>query len=1470
MNTRKTRSTLTARLAPWLALAVALPGCDPGSGTAAGALSGGSNGSGGANGGGVGGGGPTSQGGGGAGQGGAGGVGQGGAGGVGQGGSGGAGQGGSGQGGAGGVGQGGSGGVSQGGAGGVGQGGAGGVGQGGSGGIIQGGAGGVGQGGAGGTSVSTGPTYRSPYAVAYSSDGATLAVSDPTAGELVLLDPKAGTSLRSVKLGGEPKGLAWSGAGKVLVAEYGAGSIAEVDTAAGSILRRLDVGPKPTDVAVTADGARLVVPDFALNQVRILESATGNTQATVPVAPYPFAVALAPSGSTAVVTHLVAAGDATKPDAAATVSVLDIAGGKVIANIKLPFGSSSARGVRCSPDGKWAYVVHTLGRVTIPTTHLFRGWINTDALSIIDLASNSVYATVLLDRITEGAADPWGVAVSADGKSLWVSASGVHQVLRVDLAMLHKLLAGPIPSELVKAGGRAPTATARSKSGYNKPLSDVWFDIAADPTKRALLADDLGALWGAGLLQIVRLAPAQGPRGIALSPDGKQLAVAIYFAGQVGLVNAATPQVDRFVDVGTQPEETWARQGQRLFHDASTTIQSWLSCATCHPDGRADGLNWDLLNDGAGNVKNAKSMVYAPNTPPAMAHGVRATAGVAVTAGFKYIKFVMPQPEQELAVATFVNTLAGEPYGRAGAARSEAAQRGEAVFTKAECGKCHSGRYTTDMKMYDVGTQNSKDSSAEFDTPTLADLWRSAPYLHDGSAATLKDVLTTKNAGDRHGKTSTLTPDEINDLAQYLLELEPPAPEQVELFPAQGASPPKVAFRGENPTASKGGLDLTDPKLANLDKILFIKRAYLPTNVHDNGGHMCDEYHGFNAQKGGGLFVIENVLSGTPTERNVLASSTCANGPHQGKKLEGGGFLSPDLSYDGKQILFAYTDIGTFKTWTETSVFHVFKVNVDGTGLTQLTQGAHNDFDPTWLPDGRIVFISDRRGGYGRCHPRTVPVYTLFVMNADGTGVEPLSYHETNEWHPSVDNNGQIVYTRWDYVDRGSNQVHHPWITTPDGLDPRATVGNYAYHGNIVPRAVMNIRAIPGSNKIVGTAAAHHQQAYGSIVMMDNDIEDDDEMGQYTVITKDAGFPEATVGSDADHKYATAWPIDEHRFLVVHDPDSNAHGLTNKRFGIYLIDDQGGKKLLYQDTSTSCLDPIPLAPRPTPPVMTPSRTGTKTAPAEVNLLNVYDSMLPMPAGVEIKALRVVQVYPKSTPNTIDPRLGHGAVLYNDQNGRGSLGTVPVETDGSAHFLLPPGKSVFFQALDADGTAVQSMMSVAYSVPGGTRITCQGCHERRYRAPRPRAEMPIAFGRAASTLQPDPDGSAPLSFARLIQPILDKYCVSCHGSAKPGDLSKGNYQSDPDRFYASYKNLQPYLSYYNFDYSWGPVVTTPGKFGARISKLYPLLKAGHQGVTLSDAELRTIALWLDLNSDMYSDDIKRDAQANGDAVTPSVE
>jgi len=158
--------------------------------------------------------------------------------------------------------------------------------------------------------------------------------------------------------------------------------------------------------------------------------------------------------------------------------------------------------------------------------------------------------------------------------------------------------------------------------------------------------------------------------------------------------------------------------------------------------------------------------------------------------------------------------------------------------------------------------------------------------------------------------------------------------------------------------------------------------------------------------------------------------------------LNFGSFLSPSLSYDGKVIYFCHTEAAGNYTWNEHSTFHIFKVNVDGSVLRQLTDGPLNDLFPHPLPNGRLVFISERRGGYGRCHGRLCPTYTLYSMNVDGTDITLLCAHETNEWQPWVDNDGMIIYTRWDYVDRGDDQTHHPWITYPDGRDARSIHGN--------------------------------------------------------------------------------------------------------------------------------------------------------------------------------------------------------------------------------------------------------------------------------------------------------------------------------------------------------------------------------------------------------------------------------------------
>ena len=210
-----------------------------------------------------------------------------------------------------------------------------------------------------------------------------------------------------------------------------------------------------------------------------------------------------------------------------------------------------------------------------------------------------------------------------------------------------------------------------------------------------------------------------------------------------------------------------------LFHDATLSFQHWQSCASCHPgDGRIDGINWDLLNDGIGNPKNTKSQLLSHQTPTAMATGVRETAEMAVRSGIRYIQFAV-RPEQEAeAMDEYLKALKPIPSPlRVNGKLSGAAKRGKKIFGKVGCAKCHPAPLYTDMQKYNVGTGLGQEIDTEFDTPTLIEIWRTPPYLHDGRAAAMLDVLTKYNPDDRHGKTSRLNEQELQDLVEFVLSL---------------------------------------------------------------------------------------------------------------------------------------------------------------------------------------------------------------------------------------------------------------------------------------------------------------------------------------------------------------------------------------------------------------------------------------------------------------------------------------------------------------------------------------------------------------------------------------------------------------------------------------------------------------------------------------------------------------------------
>ncbi len=459
---------------------------------------------------------------------------------------------------------------------------------------------------------------------------------------------------------------------------------------------------------------------------------------------------MTPDGKFLLVAHHLGNGRADSPENAATVGVIDLAAGKVVESIALPIGSNLLREIRISPDGKEAAVVHNLARFQMPTTQLDRGWMNTSALTLIDLATRKRINTVLLDSVDRGAANPWALAWTPDDKRLCVTHAGTQELSVIEYpALLAKLAAVP---ETLPAGAS--------------------FDPNATTHVQADVPNDLSFL--VGLRERIKL-KGNGPRSLAIV--GNTAVIADYFTDTLEAVEVvSTPKLVASVPLHEDRPWTAERRGEMHFNDAALSFQGWQSCATCHSqDARVDGLNWDLLNDGIGNPKNTKSLLLSHRTPPAMSMGVRETAETAVRAGIRSILFTVQPEEVPADIDAWLKSLRPMPSPHlVDGQLSPAAKRGEQLFHSEAvgCAQCHKPELFTDQIHHDVGTRGAYDKPADlFDTPTLIETWRTAPYLHDGSAPTMRDVLTTHNAGDHHGHTSQLTKEQVDDLVEYLLSL---------------------------------------------------------------------------------------------------------------------------------------------------------------------------------------------------------------------------------------------------------------------------------------------------------------------------------------------------------------------------------------------------------------------------------------------------------------------------------------------------------------------------------------------------------------------------------------------------------------------------------------------------------------------------------------------------------------------------
>ncbi|MCS3282472.1 YVTN family beta-propeller repeat-containing protein [Bacteroides salyersiae] len=550
--------------------------------------------------------------------------------------------------------------------------------------------------------------------------------------------------------------------GEILITEKGRNRISIFSPDGKTLLRTIPVDESPTGILLDADKA-YVTTNAATGHLQIISLETGKQETaiatgsgacypifgpdkkhiyvcnqfqntvsevdpaihqvirSVKVLREPKSALFSKDGEYLFVTNFLPAQRADVDYVAACVSVIRMSDFTKVKDIQLANGSNALRGICMTPDGKYIYVSHNLGRFAVPTSQLQQGWMNTGAFSIIDVSRQEFIGAVVVDEPERGAAGIWSIA--CNDETLFITHSGTHEISVIDhKAMLDKFLNYP-----------------------NKSMLDYDLRFLYGLRKRILLEGN-------------------GPRKMIME-NGK-LYIPTYFADILNIIDAQTCEIAT-ANLNPDREESAENKGERYFNDASHCFQNWQSCNGCHPgDARTDGMNWDLMNDGVGNSKNCKSLLFSHPTPPSMISGIRETAEWAVRAGFKFIQFFDITEEDAVCVDAYLKSLrpVPSPYLVDGEL-SDLAKEGRKIFEKLNCTECHSGPYYTDLKMHRIGEDIEFEKG--WDTPTLREVWRTAPYLFDGRAATMEEVFEIH----KHGIDKKVSKKEIKALTEYVNSL---------------------------------------------------------------------------------------------------------------------------------------------------------------------------------------------------------------------------------------------------------------------------------------------------------------------------------------------------------------------------------------------------------------------------------------------------------------------------------------------------------------------------------------------------------------------------------------------------------------------------------------------------------------------------------------------------------------------------
>ncbi|MCY2989003.1 MAG: hypothetical protein NTY19_14195 [Planctomycetota bacterium] len=550
----------------------------------------------------------------------------------------------------------------------------------------------------------------------------------------------------------------------------------------------------------------------------------------------------------------------------------------------------------------------------------------------------------------------------------------------------------------------------------------------------------------------------------------------------------------------------------------------------------------------------------------------------------------------------------------------------------------------------------------------------------------------------------------------------------------------------------------------------------------------------------------------------------------------------PDVSFDGQKILFSLRR-------NRQDDYHLAEINADGSGLKQLTFGPGvTDIDPIYLPNDQILFTSTREPKYCMCNRHIMG--NLFTMDADGANLQQIGHSTLHEGHSSLLPDGRVLYDRWEYVDRNFGDAQGVWTCNPDGTNHAVYWGNNTNS----PGAVLDARAIPGTEFFIANFSSCHDRPWGAIAIVDRRLGLDGRPPVLRTWPADAinlvGVGNYDAYTRVNPKYEDPYPLSDKYFL-----GSRMTG-KGEQMGIYLLDLFGNEMLVHSE-ELGCFDPLPLGPRIRPPVI-PSRIDLTKQDGTYYVEDVYvgTGMERIERGT-VKYLRVVESPEKRfwTGPAWDGGTGQQApgMAWNDFNNKRIIGTVPVESDGSAYFAVPADTYVYFQLLDEKGMMIQSMRSGTIVRPGETS-GCVGCHESRRSSAVPQYTG-LAWRRGVQSLRPWYGPPRLFSYNLEVQPALDKHCVSCHDYGQDAGR-KLNLAGDLGLvFNTSYAELRRKGLVHVV--GAGPTdVQLPKSWGSHASRLTKFLLEGHgkpeidQQVKLDPESFARIVTWIDINAPYY--------------------